>query len=291
MATAPRLIDLHTHTTASDGSDTPAEVVRKAADLGLIAVAITDHDTVAGLDEGEEESKRHSIEFIRGCELSANCDYGSVHILGLWLPKEHAIYAEKFTALQTCRNTRNRKIIEKLQSLGINISYEEVIAVSGGEAIGRPHIANVLIQHGEVATSREAFDRYLARGKAAYVAREGLSPQDAVKLLASIGATVSIAHPMLISCTDAELNDIVADMRAVGLHAIEAYHSSHSESDVRHCVDLARRHGLVLSGGSDYHGTHKPYIALGRGRGGLRVAWHVLEALKEQRRALGLPLD
>ncbi len=291
----PRLVDLHTHTTASDGTDSPSTVVAKAAQAGLLAVAITDHDTVAGLDEAEEAGARHHIEVIRGCELSSTYHQHSVHILGLWLPQNHSAYTHEFINFQQQRHTRNKRILDKLQALGIPLSYDTIIQTSiehyhSDKAIGRPHIAAALIQGGYVANHLEAFDRYLGKGKPAYVQREDMTSTAAVALLASLGATVSIAHPMLISCDVNELNDIIADLKAAGLHAIEAYHSSHSEYHVRQCVDLARRHALTLTGGSDYHGTAKPKIQLGKGRGSLRVAWHVLEALKAQRRALALPV-
>lgn len=293
MPQAPRLVDLHTHTTASDGTDSPSEVVRKAAELGLLAVAITDHDTVAGHEEAFEAGKRHNIEVVGGCELSTSNHGQSVHILGLWLPRDTGLYAEYLASLQNTRAQRNERIIHKLQSLGINISYDEVLRQTKEHfgdvhSIGRPHIAYALLQGGYIAKENDAYELYIGQGKPAYVAREGASPQEAVAFLASIGATVSIAHPMILSCSPEERNDLVADLKAAGLHAIEAYHSSHSDSDVRQCVELATRHGLALSGGSDYHGTAKPKIQLGSGRGGLRVAWHVLEKLKEQRRQLGL---
>ncbi len=319
MPQAPRLVDLHTHTTASDGTDSPSEVVRKAAQAGLLAVAITDHDTVAGHKEAFEAGSKHHIEVIGGCELSTNYhvqtaqalhapqtqgapqapsrpDGYSVHILGLWLPKDESLYADYFLNLQASRTQRNKKILDKLQSLGINISYDDVLRQTKEKygdvkSIGRPHIASALFQGGYIAEEHDAYERYIGLGKPAYVARQGISPHEAVRFLASIGATVSIAHPMMIPCSAEELHDLVADLKAAGLHAIEAYHSSHSQLHVRHCVELAALHGLALSGGSDYHGTAKPKIKLGSGKGGLRVAWHVLEALKEQRRQLGLPVD
>ncbi len=305
MSHAPRLVDLHTHTTASDGTDSPSEVVRKAAHLGLLAVAITDHDTTAGHAEAFEAGTKHQIEVIGGCELSTTyalrdqntCENKkhSVHILGLWLPKEDHLYANYLHKLQNVRNVRNMQMVEKLQGLGINISYEDILRQTKEkygdvQSIGRPHIASALLQGGHIAQEAEAYPQYIGMGAPAYVARQGITPHEAVAFLASIGATVAIAHPMILPCSPEELNDLVSDLKGVGLHAIEAYHPSHNQVAVRHCVELAGRHGLALSGGSDYHGTAKPYIQLGSGKGGLRVAWHVLEALKEQRRKLGLPV-
>ncbi|MFI3272881.1 MAG: PHP domain-containing protein [Pseudomonadota bacterium] len=305
MSHAPRLVDLHTHTTASDGTDSPSEVVRKAAKLGLLAVAITDHDTTAGHAEAFEAGKKYQIEVIGGCELSTTHEVPtqnnsetkklSVHILGLWLPKDEQLYADYLYRLQNVRNLRNMQMIEKLQGLGVNISYEELLRQTKEkygdvQSIGRPHIASALVQAGYIAQETDAYPQYIGMGAPAYVARQGITPQEAVAFLASIGATVAMAHPMIINWEKQQINDLIADLKAAGLHAIEAYHPSHNQEQVRQCVELASHHGLALSGGSDYHGTAKPKLQLGSGKGGLRVAWHVLEALKEQRRKLGLPV-
>lgn len=286
----PGFVDLHTHTTASDGSDTPAELVRKAAERGLLAVAITDHDTVSGLDEAEEVGARLGVEVIRGCELSVTSPYGEVHILGLWLPKDVVELESRLRDLREKRDTRNNQILERLRDLGVPLRLEDVLAESLGETVGRPHIAKALLRHGYVRSHQEAFARYLGNNGAAYVARVVLTPEDGVRLLTGLGATVSIAHPMLIRCSREWLDDTVADLTSFGLGAIEAYHSEHSLGDERVCADLAARHGLGVSGGSDYHGAAKPHIVLGRGKGGLRVTEAVLQRLKDRRRAAGLPV-
>lgn len=283
-------IDLHTHTLASDGTDAPAGLVRKAAAAGLKAVAVTDHDTVGGLEEATEEGDRSGIEVIRGCEISARSEFGEMHILGLWLPEDPGPLARVLEELRTQRTDRNLIIIRKLVELGVDIAYEEVLAVAGGETVGRPHVARVLMDKGYVASLREAFERYLGYKGLAYEPKKTLSPVKAVTLLSGLGATVSLAHPRLIRCPDAWLEDTVSALKSYGLSAIEAYHSEHSGADERFCVDLAVRHGLALSGGSDYHGAAKPGIDLGTGHGGLRVPAFVLEELKRQRREHGLPV-
>lgn len=290
MTNAPRLIDLHTHTTASDGSDAPAELVRLAAQAHLIAVAITDHDTTAGLDAACEAGKQYAIEVIRGCELGVRTPYGELHLLGLWLPEHDATLDTTLATLRTLRTQRNKAIIDKLQEMDINITYDDVIALSGGFSVGRPHIALALCQKGYVNSVQEAFKQYLGHNAAAYVPKQGLSPQEGVSILANSGATVCIAHPMLLHCPDGWLDDTIAELRPHGLHGIEAYHSEHSHKDERYCVELAAKHNLVLSGGSDYHGKAKPAISLGKGRGSLRVAWHVLDGLKRHRQQKGLPV-
>ncbi|ABM29321.1 PHP domain-containing protein [Nitratidesulfovibrio vulgaris] len=286
----PRFIDLHTHTTASDGSDSPADLVRKATEAGLAAVAVTDHDTVAGLDEAVAMGHETGIEVVRGCELGVRSEYGEIHILGLWLPEKPETLLDAMKELRRHRNERNERIVDNLRTLGMDITYEEVRALSGGVSVGRPHIALALLRHGYIRTPQEAFDRFIGPGAPAYAPKKVFSPAEGVRLLASCGATVAIAHPMLLRCPEEWLDDTVADLKAAGLDAIEAYHSEHSHKDERRCVDIADRHGLVLTGGSDYHGKAKPAISLGRGRGGLRVTTHVLDNLKRHRRERGLPV-
>ncbi|MEG6506197.1 PHP domain-containing protein [Nitratidesulfovibrio sp. 1201_IL3209] len=295
-----RFIDLHSHSTASDGSDTPAELVRKAAAAKLAAIALTDHDTTSGLDEAVREGRQRGIEVIRGCELGVRCEHGELHILGLWLPEGDGTHPggtpleATLAELREHRAARNRRIAAQLRQCGVDIEYAEVEAISGGESVSRLHFARILHQKGYVPTPQEAFARYIGPGGRAYVAKETLSPADGVALLHSVGATVALAHPMLFRYPGngfAEwLDDTVADLKRHGLDAIEAYHSEHSQADTRRCVDLAARHGLALTGGSDYHGAGKPGIALGRGRGGLRVTTAVLDDLKERRRRQGLPV-
>lgn len=279
----PRFVDLHTHTTASDGTDSPRELVRKAATAGLAAVAITDHDTLSGLAEAEAAGEAFGIDVIRGCELSVQSDYGEVHLLGLWLPKDASQLEQVLAGLRERRETRNRLIVAKLNTLGLFLTYDEVLEEAHGESVGRPHIAAVLLAKGYVGTFRQAFDLFLGARGAAYVPRITLDPEEGVRVLANLGGVVSFAHPMLIRCPPAWFDTIIPRLKEAGLSAIEAYHSEHAAKDERFCVDLAARYGLGLSGGSDYHGTTKAGVQLGRGKGGLRVTVALLDALKARR--------
>lgn len=283
-----KLIDLHTHTLASDGTDSPAALMEKAHAAGLAAVAVTDHDTVAGLDEAEESGRKLGIRVIRGCELSTHTEYGEVHILGLWLPRDIAPLEERLGYLRRKRCERNRGMVEKLRALGMDISLEEVRATATG-SVGRPHIAAVLAAKGYARDVGQAFRDYLGAGGKAYLPKEALAPDVAVRLLAGLGATVCLAHPLLQKYPAPWLEGLVKKLSGYGLAAIEAWHSEHSQADTRLCVEWARRFGLGLSGGSDYHGANKPGIHLGVGRGGLRVPLDVLEKLEARRRARGLP--
>ena len=279
----PRFVDLHTHTTASDGTDSPRELIRKAATLNLAAVAVTDHDTLSGLEEAEEAGREFGVEVIRGCELSTRGPYGEIHLLGLWLPEEAEPLERELERLRELREDRNRMILEKLKYLGIDIPYEEVLVQAGGESVGRPHIARAMQAGGFVASVSEAFFKYIGMNGIAYVPRDIPKPEEGIRIMADLGAVVSFAHPMLIRCPMTWYDEIVPRMKEAGLGAIEAYHSEHSASDERFCVGLAARYDLGLSGGSDYHGLGKPNVALGRGKGGLRVTVAVLEALKKRR--------
>lgn len=285
-----KLVDLHTHTTASDGTDSPAQLMAKAAQAGLEAVAVTDHDTLSGLDEAADAGRAHGIELIRGCEISTATELGELHILGLWLPQHPEPLQEKLAFLRLKRAERNEGIVRKLQNLGLDITMEEVLATATGESVGRPHIAEVLLRKGYAKNSREVFKEYLGCHGKAYLPKEVLDPEESVRLLADLGATVSLAHPMLWKGPTGWLDTQVARLKDCGLNAIEAWHSEHSEADVRACLALAKRFDLGISGGSDYHGENKPSICLGKGYGKLRIGMDVLESLRQRRMAAGLPV-
>jgi predicted metal-dependent phosphoesterase TrpH len=287
-----RLIDLHCHSTASDGSDEPAELVRKALDAGLAALAVTDHDSLGGLDEAQRAAEGTQLEVIRGCEISARSEGGELHILGLWIPREHPnlnAFESVLRELREHRAARNRIMVERLRAQGCALSYDEVLAEAGGESVGRPHIAKVLVRKGYAQSVQEVFVRYLGSKGSAYEPKKVLQPEEAVELLLSVGATAAFAHPKLVRASDAWLEAMVVRLKACGLSAVEAWHSEHSGADTRFCVALAAGQDLALCGGSDYHGRLKPDIALGRGRGGLRVPVAVLDQLKQRRRDQGLP--
>ncbi|WP_367178903.1 PHP domain-containing protein [uncultured Mailhella sp.] len=283
-------IDLHTHSTASDGTDSPTELVRKAAQAHLAVLALTDHDTLAGLEEAEQEAKRQNMGFVRGCEISTATPWGEAHFLGLWIPEKGektALLEAELEKVRQQRKERNLRIAEKLRTLGFDVSYEAAAALAGGTVVGRPHFAALLCALGVVKDRKEAFRLYLGRDGLAYVPRRLMSPQEAVSLLKSTGAVVSMAHPRLLHAPVEELDHLLAGLKEQGLDALEAYHSEHDAGDVRLCVELASRHHLQLSGGSDYHGLAKPNISIGHGKGGLRVGFSVYEELMKYRREQG----
>ena len=281
-------IDLHTHSTASDGTDSPAQLVEAAKKAGLEAIAITDHDTISGIKEAREAAKDLGIELIGGCEVSTSTEIGSMHILGLWLP-EDANALENFLAHMLERRTnRNEQMIAKLRLLGIDISMEEMLERVKG-SLGRPHMAKFLVEKGYVGTMDEAFTEYLGIGGKAYVPKVAPTPEQSVRLLAELGATVSIAHPFLRAVPPEWLESLVTTLKPCGLSALEAWHSAHSAETSRNVVEMAKRHNLAISGGSDYHGSAKPNIRIGEVAPGVFIPGEILKNLKKQRMEKGLP--
>ena len=283
-------VDLHTHSTASDGTDSPAALVDKAAGLGLAAVALTDHDTVSGLDEAVEAGKKHSIEVVRGCEIAVESPYGEAHILGLWLPERLPVLVPALETLRRSREERNRLMMDKLIAAGLPVSYADLKDMAGGESVGRLHIARLLVKKKLARSLPDVFATFLGKGQPMYVPRELPSPEQGLAMLQAEGATTVFAHPMLLRAPEEWLEDFVADLSRLGLDALEAYHADHTPDAIRRSLDLAKRHGLALSGGSDYHGEARAGVRPGRGRGGLKVPVAIMEKLKMLRRNKNLPV-
>jgi predicted metal-dependent phosphoesterase TrpH len=279
-----KLCDLHTHTTASDGSDSPAELVRLAAETGLAAVSVTDHDTIAGLDEAESAASGLGIEFIPGVELSVAFTQGNMHLLGYFIHRGHPGLLQVLKKVQDARARRNPMILERLEAIGLPVTMEELEAMSKGGQIGRPHIARAMVERGYVKSVNQAFEKYLKRGGVAYAPKSILSPADAISAVKDAKGIPVLAHPFsLLTETEQELNGIVAELKASGLMGMECYYSEHSGAFTSMCLSIARRHGLIVTGGSDYHGKAKPHIRLGSGKGNLRVPYSCVEALKAAR--------
>lgn len=280
-------IDLHTHSIVSDGQHHPAELVGLAARAGLSAMALTDHDTMEGLEEALEAGRKHNIEVIPGCELSVLDGARQLHLLGLWLRPPAAGIQAVLTFLRMSRHERNRIIVEKLRENGVNIEYDEVLSRAQG-TVGRPHIAQILLERGIVRTSDEAFKKYLGRQGRAYAAKQELLLETAIDLLKTEGATVMLAHPYLLGETGKAMEALVHRYRDLGVDGLEAYYTEHSTLRTHEYLQMARRLNMPVSGGSDFHGNLKPQIRLGVGRGKLHVPLSVLDDLKEYRRGKGL---
>jgi hypothetical protein len=281
-------VDLHTHSTASDGSHAPGEIARLARRAGLAAVALTDHDTVDGLAEFLAAADQAGIEAIPGCELSVEGEGVGIHILGLWVPAGPSPLADALIGLREHRHVRNRKILEKLAQAGIRLDYEEIAAKAGG-AVGRPHIAEAIMERGACRSFSECFNKYLGNHGLAYVPKKTLTSAEALGLLCRVGATPVLAHPLYLGLSPESLEHRVRAFMDLGLEAIEAYYTDHAPSQTVAYLELARKLNLGVSGGSDFHGAPKPEAAIGVGRGELRIPVSVLDALKARRRDLGLP--
>jgi len=275
-------IDLHAHTTASDGSLTPRELVHLAKSEDLSAIAITDHDTMDGVEEGLNEGEKCGVEVVPGLEISVKFS-GEMHILGYYVDRNCEELREALKRLQQYRRERNPRIIQKLQELGLDITMAEAEQAAGGNVVGRPHIAQVLVNKGYTATPDEAFDKYLEEGKPAYVSKEKLTPAEGIRLIARAKGIPVLAHPKSLGLTEWELDQLIESLKCEGLMGIEVYYSTHSEEETALYLKLARKHQLLLTGGSDFHGAPKPEIRLGKGLGDLQVCEYLLEELKKVR--------
>ncbi|MEF8822556.1 MAG: PHP domain-containing protein [Desulfohalobiaceae bacterium] len=276
-------IDLHTHTTASDGTLDPADLVRKAASDGLKAVAITDHDTVGGLSQALRAGEETGVEVILGCELSIDFKSGQMHILGLFLPDPPQGLQTTLDDLQDRRNNRNDRILAMLHEAGVDVKLEEIQELAGDASIGRPHIARVLVQKGVVQSIDQAFREYIGPGGAAYVPKDKLDPETAIRILKQEGATVVLAHPYSLEIDTDELRELLGRLKEQGLEGVEAYYSEHTPEQTQTYLQLCREFDLLVSGGSDFHGSVKEDVGLGTGKGNLDLPYSLVRRMREAR--------
>ena len=274
-------IDLHTHSTFSDGTFTPLQLVKYAEEKGLKAFAITDHDTTEGIKEAK--SIETNVEVISGVEISTRYDKKEIHIVGLYVNENDADLNKQLKYYREKRVTRNFEILEKLNSLGVDITIDDVKESCTGDVISRAHIAKALVSKGFVGSYTEAFDRYLGDNKCAYVPRETLNFEESMELITKAGGVPVLAHPLLYKMSDTNLENMMVKLRQKGLKAVEVYYSTHSNSDTQHVMAMANRVGLIYSGGSDFHGATKPKIDIGTGMGKLAVPYEILEKIRGER--------
>ena len=277
----PGQIDLHIHTTASDGTDTPRQAVELAAKLGLAAIAITDHDSVFGVAEACAAGRELGVEVVPGIEISADYKGNHAHILGLFIDLEAPSLRPALDWAVNEREARNEKIVGAMEADGLPISLAALRREYPNAVLGRPHMAEHLMKHGIVSSVKEAFDRYLADGKPYYRPRERMPMDQAIDAIRQAGGIAILAHPMQYGYDAGEREAFIQAGIAAGAAGLEAYYSEHSPSEQAELLDTAARYGLAVSGGSDYHGARKPHIAMGSGiEGSLDVPFQVLEALK-----------
>lgn len=257
------MLDLHIHTTASDGSLTPTQVVQLARKKGFSLIAVTDHDTMGGVAEALEAGKKYNVDVVPGVEISSGVTL-EVHMLGYGMSPDHPVMKAMMEDMRAARVERMERIIENLQKMGVPITVEEVEAVAGG-AIGRPHIAQVLIAHGLVPDVRTAFREYIGVGAKAYVERRKMTSEQVVANIRDAGGVPVLAHGGLLRISEVELNQWIDSMAKKGLMGLECYHNAHTPQMERLLRAAAERNGLLVTGGSDFHGASRPDVELGTG--------------------------
>lgn len=281
------MIELHCHTTASDGTLSPRELVEHAASLGVTHLAITDHDTVEGSVQARPLCDERGIVWISAVELSSTYRGRSMDLLGYGVNPEHPSLRQALDAVVEERRQRVPKMIAGLRAQGVEVSEEDVYALAPGGVVGRPHVAQALVRRGAAADVAEAFERYLVRGKAGYVPKENLPPEKAIELIGEAGGVAVLAHPRYLKLDEAELHEALDRLTAAGLVGIEVYYSQHTAADVERYLSIAKARGLVVTGGSDFHGSNKPHIRLGMGPGGeplkRELAENLLAAIERRR--------
>ena len=272
-------IDLHVHTTASDGTASPKEAVKLAKDAGLSAIAITDHDTVSGYAEAAEAGAKYGLEVVPGIEISTK--YGrAVHILGYYIDPDSDKLAPVLEWVVRDRDERNRKMAELMAADGLPVSYEEMHRRFGA-VIGRPHFAEVLVELGLAKDIRDAFDRYVEKGQKYYLPRNFLSLERSIEIIREAGGVPVLAHPFQYKLDDAGLRELIEHCMESGLKGMECRYSGYSAEQSAYLERLAGEYGLVKTGGSDFHGDNKKHISIGTGTGSLEVPYQYLEKLRE----------
>jgi len=246
-----RQVDLHIHSTASDGTLTPSEVVHSALELGLEAIALTDHDTVSGIEEALLAAKGTGLEVIPGVEINSEGEWGDLHFLGYYIDPQNPFLRERLQAMRDARLGRARRMLEILAQLGMPLEWEEVRALAGGESVGRPHVARALALRGYVSSPQEAFDRYIGNGGPAYVPRLRLTPAEVIEAIHRAGGVAVLAHP-----AHSGVIERIGEFVELGLEGLEVYYPEHSPEDVETLLRLCRQYGLIATGGSDFHSPH-----------------------------------
>ena len=272
------LVDLHTHSNCSDGSMSPSELVLHAAEKGLAAIALTDHDTVDGIKEAVAKGKECGIEVVPAIEFSARSKT-LTHILGFYIDEDNAQLKSVLTEIVDLRKERNEVTAKLLQQLGFDVALEEAAAIAPGGIIGRAHYAKLLMDKGYTSSVKESFDKYLAAGKPAYFTNQKLEAKCIIETIHAAGGVAFLAHPHQMKLGD-KLEDYVKELVSYGLDGMEGYYSEYDEKMQTEYQAMAARYGLALSGGTDFHGDMKPHISIGNGLGNMAVPYSVLLNIK-----------
>lgn len=279
-------VDLHIHSTASDGSLEPAEIIAEARELKLKAIAITDHDTVEGSKAAIQSGIPSGLHFFTGVEISSTAPEpfvcsGNFHILGYGFALDNPALNQALSLCRKAREERNPKILAILNQNGMDLTMEEVVEEAGGGLIGRPHMASLMMKKGYVGSIHQAFGDYLAKGRPAYVEKYRICCEDAVSLIRNAGGIAVLAHPVSLEMDDNDLELLIEALKGIGLGGIEAFYSTHSPDFTATLCRIAEKNGLIITGGSDYHGSLKTNIKMGTGKGNLSIPSIIYETLSE----------
>lgn len=274
-----RTVDFHTHSTCSDGTLTPSHLVDHAKESGLSAFALTDHDSVDGIKEARERAEKIGIEFIPGIEFSA-AESTETHIIGLFIDPENETLLKTIEKLKGSRKRRMEEVCSKLRALGFDITHDEALAIAGGTFVGRAHIAKLMMEKGYCSTVKECFDKYIGLGKPAYAEKNELSAVEAVKAIRAAGGLAFLAHLNQTGYDIEQLEKLLIQLKEAGLNGIEGYYPEYTEAHIAQYRALAEKLSFCLSGGSDFHGSMKPHISIGTGKGALCIPYYILENMK-----------
>jgi len=276
------MIDLHTHSTFSDGSLSPEALVDLAYEAGLSALALTDHDSTEGVPRFMAACGKAGLTGVPGVEISVESSSGTMHLLGFFVDPQHGGLQAALCRIRDGRECRNHRILEILRGLGAGMAWDEVAALAASEVVGRPHIAQAMVAHGYVATRQEAFARFLAKGKPAYVERFKLSASEGVARIREAGGVAVLAHPFTLGLRFRKLRAFIAELVEHGLQGIEVFYPEHGPELRQQYQSIAKEFALVMTGGSDFHGDANPDICIGRGFGNVRVSDTILVDLVQR---------
>lgn len=275
-----KLIDLHTHSTCSDGSMTPDELVKHAAENGLAAIALTDHDTVSGVEEAVSAGERYGVEVVPAIEFSVKSQT-ETHILGYFIDVHNPVLKEILGEIIEKRIERNVMTAKLLKDLGFDVTLEEAASLAPGGIVGRAHFARVMMNKGYVSSVKEAFEKYLSSGKPAYFGNQKLEAETAIQAIHSAGGVAFLAHPHLIKISDERLEKYLEELKSYGLDGLEGYYTDYDEEMQTKFQAMAKKHSLEISGGTDFHAAMKPHISIGKGTGNMAIPYSVLERIKQ----------
>jgi len=285
LAERGAMIDLHFHSTFSDGSVPPEGLVRMGKEIGLTAMALTDHDSTGGVDRFLASCRKAGLTGISGVEISAEISRGTLHMLAYFIDPRNAKLESVLERIRGGRSARNEEILAKLNGMGFELTWEEVLAFAGEDVVGRPHLARALVQRGYVDSTKQAFNLYLAKGRKAYAERFRLPPAECIAVIRGAGGVAVLAHPFTLELNRGALREYVSGLAGRGLGGIEVRYSEHSSSQVAQYTALADEFDLAPTGGSDFHGQVNPEIKIGTGFGSLNVPDACVEALRRKAEA------